>query len=151
MIFNSLDVRLLGRLVLLVATLAASGYAALHHSYGLALGALGLLLLLLVLDLARYLKRGQQALGRFYPGSQVPGFFAAVPDAVYFGGAAAFARGLQPGQRHLSGIASRAGRAVSVPANHPGAARYGHRVLRCGGHRGLGERDLQTDAALCRT
>ena len=40
MIFNSLDVRLLGRLVLLVAALAASGYATQYHAYGLALGAL---------------------------------------------------------------------------------------------------------------
>ena len=37
MIFNSLDVRLLGRLVLLVTVLAGGGYAALHHAYGLAL------------------------------------------------------------------------------------------------------------------
>ena len=64
MIFNSLDARLLGRLVLLVATLAGSGYAAQHHAYGLALGAL-VLLLLLVVDLARYLTRGQQALADF--------------------------------------------------------------------------------------
>ncbi|WP_071892300.1 sensor histidine kinase [Hymenobacter sp. PAMC 26628] len=64
MIFNSLDARLLGRLVMLVATLAGGGYAALHHAYGLALGAL-VLLLALVLDLARYLTRGQQALADF--------------------------------------------------------------------------------------
>lgn len=64
MIFNRLDVRLLGRLVLLVAALAGGGYAALHHAYGLALGALGLLLVL-VLNLARYLTRGQQALADF--------------------------------------------------------------------------------------
>jgi nitrogen fixation/metabolism regulation signal transduction histidine kinase len=64
MIFNSLDVRLLGRLVLLVAVLAGGGYATLHHAYGLALGALALLLLLVV-DLARYLTRGQQALADF--------------------------------------------------------------------------------------
>jgi nitrogen fixation/metabolism regulation signal transduction histidine kinase len=64
MIFNSLDVRLLGRLVLLVAMLAGGGYATLQHAYGLALGAL-VLLLLLVVDLARYLTRGQQALADF--------------------------------------------------------------------------------------
>jgi nitrogen fixation/metabolism regulation signal transduction histidine kinase len=64
MIFNSLDARLLGRLVLLVAALAGGGYATLHHAYGLALGAL-VLLLLLVVDLARYLTRGQQALADF--------------------------------------------------------------------------------------
>ena len=64
MIFNRLDVRLLGRLVLLVAALAGGGYATLHHAYGLAFGAL-VLLLLLVLDLARYLTRGQQALADF--------------------------------------------------------------------------------------
>jgi two-component system nitrogen regulation sensor histidine kinase NtrY len=64
MIFNSLDVRLLGRLVLLVAALGGGGYATLHHAYGLALGAL-VLLLILVLDLARYLTRGQQALADF--------------------------------------------------------------------------------------
>jgi len=64
MIFNSLDARLLGRLVLLVAVLAGGGYATLHHSYGLALGAL-VLLLILVVDLARYLTRGQQALADF--------------------------------------------------------------------------------------
>lgn len=64
MIFNSLDVRLLGRLVLLVTALAASGYATLHHAYGLALGALGLLIVL-VLDLARYLSRSQRALADF--------------------------------------------------------------------------------------
>jgi two-component system nitrogen regulation sensor histidine kinase NtrY len=64
MIFNSLDVRLLGRLVLLVAALAGGGYATLHHAYGLALGVL-VLLLLLVVDLARYLTRGQQALADF--------------------------------------------------------------------------------------
>jgi nitrogen fixation/metabolism regulation signal transduction histidine kinase len=64
MIFNSLDVRLLGRLALLVAALAGGGYATLHHAYGLALGAL-VLLLILVVDLARYLTRGQQALADF--------------------------------------------------------------------------------------
>ena len=64
MIFNRLDARLLGRLVLLVAVLAAGGYATLYHAYGLALGAL-VLLLILVLDLARYLTRGQQALADF--------------------------------------------------------------------------------------
>ncbi|MBX0293027.1 ATP-binding protein [Hymenobacter sp. HSC-4F20] len=64
MIFNSLDARLLGRLVLLVAALAGGGYAALHHAYGLALGGL-VLLLLLVVDLTRYLTRGQQALADF--------------------------------------------------------------------------------------
>lgn len=64
MIFNRLDVRLLGRLVLLVAALAGGGYTTLHHAYGLALGAL-VLLLILVLDLARYLTRGQQALADF--------------------------------------------------------------------------------------
>ena len=64
MIFNGIDARLLGRLVLLVAALAGGGYAALHHAYGLALGALGLLVVL-VLDLARYLTRGQQALTDF--------------------------------------------------------------------------------------
>jgi len=57
-------VHLLGRLVLLVATLAGGGYATLQHAYGLALGAL-VLLLLLVVDLARYLTRGQQALADF--------------------------------------------------------------------------------------
>ncbi|AMJ67206.1 hypothetical protein AXW84_18545 [Hymenobacter sp. PAMC 26628] len=51
-------------MVMLVATLAGGGYAALHHAYGLALGAL-VLLLALVLDLARYLTRGQQALADF--------------------------------------------------------------------------------------
>ena len=64
MIFNRLDARLLGRLVLLVAVLAAGGDATLYHAYGLALGAL-VLLLILVLDLARYLTRGQQALADF--------------------------------------------------------------------------------------
>ena len=64
MICNSLDARLLGRLVLLVAALAGGGYAALHHAYGLALGAL-VVLVILVLDLARYLTRGQQALADF--------------------------------------------------------------------------------------
>ncbi|MFD1874801.1 sensor histidine kinase [Hymenobacter bucti] len=64
MIFNSLDARLLGRLVLLVATLAAGGYATQHHAYGLALGAL-VLLVVLVLDLTLYLTRGQQALADF--------------------------------------------------------------------------------------
>jgi nitrogen fixation/metabolism regulation signal transduction histidine kinase len=64
MIFNSLDARLLGRLVLLVAALAGGGYATLQHAYGLALGIL-VLLLLLVVDLARYLTRGQQALADF--------------------------------------------------------------------------------------
>ena len=83
MLFNRLDFRLLGRLVLLVATLAGGGYAALHHAYGLALGALGLLVVL-VLDLTRYLMRGQQALADFtlalqyrdfsrqYPAQSVP-------------------------------------------------------------------------------
>jgi two-component system nitrogen regulation sensor histidine kinase NtrY len=64
MIYNSLDAQLLGRLVLLVAALAASGYATLHHAYGLALGAL-VLLVMLVVDLTRYLTRGQQALTDF--------------------------------------------------------------------------------------
>ena len=64
MIFNRLDVRLLGRLVLLVAALVGGGYVTLHHAYGLAFGAL-VLLLILVLDLARYLTRGQQALADF--------------------------------------------------------------------------------------
>jgi two-component system nitrogen regulation sensor histidine kinase NtrY len=64
MIFNNLDARLLGRLVLLVAALAASGYATQHHAYGLALVAL-VVLIVLVLDLARYLTRGQQALTDF--------------------------------------------------------------------------------------
>ena len=64
MIFNSLDMRLLGRLLLLVAVLAASGYAAHHHTYGLALGVL-VLLVVVVLDLTRYLTRGQQALADF--------------------------------------------------------------------------------------
>ena len=64
MIFNRLDARLLGRLVLLVAALAAGGYATQHHAYGLALGAL-VLLVVLVLNLARYLTRGQQALADF--------------------------------------------------------------------------------------
>ena len=83
MIFNCLDARLLGRLVLLVAALAGGGYATLYHAYGLALGAL-VLLLLLVLDLARYLTHGQQALtdftlalkyrdfSRHYPAQAVP-------------------------------------------------------------------------------
>jgi two-component system nitrogen regulation sensor histidine kinase NtrY len=53
MIFNSLDFRLLGRLVLLVAALGGGGYATQHHAYGLALGAL-VVLVILVLDLARY-------------------------------------------------------------------------------------------------
>jgi nitrogen fixation/metabolism regulation signal transduction histidine kinase len=47
-----------------VAVLAGGGYATLHHAYGLALGALALLLLLVV-DLARYLTRGQQVLADF--------------------------------------------------------------------------------------
>lgn len=64
MIFNSLDVRLLGRLVLLVAALGGGGYATQHHAYGLALGAL-VLLFVLVLDLTRYLTRGQQTLAEF--------------------------------------------------------------------------------------
>jgi two-component system nitrogen regulation sensor histidine kinase NtrY len=64
MIFNSLDFRLLGRLVLLVAALGGGGYATQHHAYGLALGAL-VVLVILVLDLARYLTRGQQALTDF--------------------------------------------------------------------------------------
>jgi nitrogen fixation/metabolism regulation signal transduction histidine kinase len=64
MIFNSLDARLLGRLVLLVAVLGGGGYATQHHAYGLALGAL-VLLVVLVLDLTRYLTRGQQALADF--------------------------------------------------------------------------------------
>ena len=61
MIFDRLDTGLLGRLVLLMAALAGGGYAALHHAYGLALVALGALLALVV-ALARYLTRGQQAL-----------------------------------------------------------------------------------------
>jgi two-component system nitrogen regulation sensor histidine kinase NtrY len=64
MLFNSLDVRLLGRLVLLLATLAAGGYAAQQHAYGLAFGAL-VLLVALVLELTRYLARGRQALADF--------------------------------------------------------------------------------------
>ncbi|MFD2783870.1 sensor histidine kinase [Hymenobacter rubripertinctus] len=64
MLFNRLDVRLLGRLLLLVAALAGSGYAAQHHAYGPAFGAL-VLLLVLALELARYLTRGQQALADF--------------------------------------------------------------------------------------
>ena len=64
MIYNSLDFHLLGRLMLLVAALAGSGYAVQHYAYGLALGAL-VLLVVLVLDLARYLTRGQQALADF--------------------------------------------------------------------------------------
>ncbi len=64
MIFNSLDFRLLGRLIMLVAALGGCGYATLHHAYGLALGAL-VLLVILVLDLTRYLTRGQQALTDF--------------------------------------------------------------------------------------
>ena len=64
MIFNRLDARLLGRLVLVVATLAGGGYAMLHHAYGLTLGTL-VLLVVLILDLARYLTRGQQALADF--------------------------------------------------------------------------------------
>jgi len=64
MIFNSLDARLLVRVVLLVAALAASGYATQHHAYRLALGAL-VLLVVLVLNLTRYLTRGQQALADF--------------------------------------------------------------------------------------
>jgi two-component system nitrogen regulation sensor histidine kinase NtrY len=83
MIFNSLDARLLGRLVLLVAALGGGGYATQHHAYGLALGVL-VLLVILVLDLARYLTRGQQALADFtlalkyrdfsrqYPAQSVP-------------------------------------------------------------------------------
>jgi two-component system nitrogen regulation sensor histidine kinase NtrY len=83
MIFNSLDFRLLGRLVLLVAALGGGGYATQHHAYGLALGAL-VLLVILVLDLTRYLTRGQQALTDFtlalkyrdfsrqYPAQSVP-------------------------------------------------------------------------------
>ncbi len=61
---NRLDTRLLGRVVLLVAALAAGGYAAQHRAYGLALGAL-LLLGALIVDLTRYLARGQQALADF--------------------------------------------------------------------------------------
>ena len=61
MVFNRLDIGLLGRLVLLLAALAGGGYAALHHAYGLALVALGVLLAL-VAALTRYLTRGQQAL-----------------------------------------------------------------------------------------
>ncbi|WP_375417018.1 PAS domain-containing sensor histidine kinase [uncultured Hymenobacter sp.] len=61
MIFSRLDTGLLGRLLLLLAALAGGGYAALHHAYGLALVALGALLALVVV-LARYLTRGQQAL-----------------------------------------------------------------------------------------
>jgi two-component system nitrogen regulation sensor histidine kinase NtrY len=64
MIFNSLDTHLLGRLVLLVAALGGGGYATQHHAYGLALVAL-VVLIVLVLDLARYLTRGQQALVDF--------------------------------------------------------------------------------------
>ena len=56
--------RLLSRLTVLVATLAGGGYAAQHHAYGLALGAL-VLLLVLILDLTRYLTRGHQALSDF--------------------------------------------------------------------------------------
>ena len=61
MIFDRLDTGLLGLLLLLLAALAGGGYAALHHAYGLALVALGALLALVV-ALARYLTRGQQAL-----------------------------------------------------------------------------------------
>ena len=61
MIFDRLNTNLLGRLMLLLAALAGGGYAALHHAYGLALVALGALLALVV-ALARYLTRGQQAL-----------------------------------------------------------------------------------------
>jgi nitrogen fixation/metabolism regulation signal transduction histidine kinase len=64
MVFSSLDLRLLGRLVLLVAALGGGGYATQHHAYGLALGAL-VLLVVLVLDLTHYLTRGQQALAEF--------------------------------------------------------------------------------------
>ena len=64
MIFNRVDTGLLGRLVLLLAALGGGGAAALHHAYGLALGALGLLLVLVV-SLTRYLTRGQQALADF--------------------------------------------------------------------------------------
>lgn len=64
MIYNRLDFRLLGRLVLLVVALAAGGYASVQHAYGLALGALGLLVGL-ILELTRYLTRGQQALADF--------------------------------------------------------------------------------------
>ena len=83
MIFNRLDFRLLGRLVLLVAALGGGGYATQHHAYGFALGAL-VLLVVLILDLARYLTRGQQALADFtltlkyrdfsrqYPAQSVP-------------------------------------------------------------------------------
>jgi two-component system nitrogen regulation sensor histidine kinase NtrY len=92
MIFNSLDARLLGRLVLLVAALAASAYATQHHAYGLALGAL-VLLVVLVLDLARYLTRGQQALADFtlalkyrdfsrqYPAQSVPASLRTLHEA----------------------------------------------------------------------
>ena len=59
MIFDRLNTNLLGRLMLLLAALAGGGYAALHHAYGLALVALGALLVLVV-ALARYLTRGQQ-------------------------------------------------------------------------------------------
>jgi two-component system nitrogen regulation sensor histidine kinase NtrY len=83
MIFNSLDARLLGRLLLLVAMLGGGGYATLYHAYGIALGAL-VLLIVLVLDLTRYLTCGQQALADFtlalkyrdfsrqYPAQSVP-------------------------------------------------------------------------------
>ena len=83
MVFNRLDIGLLGRLVLLLAALAGGGYAALHHAYGLALVALGVLLAL-VAALTRYLTRGQQALldftlalkyrdfSRQYPGQSAP-------------------------------------------------------------------------------
>jgi len=64
MVYNSLDARLLGRLVLLVVVLGGGGYATQHHAYGLALGAL-VLLLLLVVNLAHYLTHGQQALADF--------------------------------------------------------------------------------------
>jgi len=69
--------------VLLVAALGGGGYATLHHAYGLALGAL-VVLVVLVVDLARYLTRDQQALADFtlalqyrdfsrhYPAQSVP-------------------------------------------------------------------------------
>ena len=61
---NRLDTGLLARVLLLLAALAGSNYAALHQAYGWALLALGLLLALAI-SLTRYLTRGQRALADF--------------------------------------------------------------------------------------
>ena len=76
MIFNGLDTRLLGCLSLLVATLAGGGYAAQHHAYGLALG----LLVVVILDLTRYLTRGQQVLADFTLAIQYRDFSRQYPE-----------------------------------------------------------------------